>query len=687
MRPTPVLKSVVAVVTSRQFQIRLLVFAGLLIGALGPPALHGALDQGDGVQTQGNITLQTDSGPNITVSGGREIDLSSPFVGPHTLDVNTTAGNVSFESPGRTHATLTAIGPPWTNLTRVGLVRPALGGPLTITTPAGDRVDISGTPSVGIGGGGFDDCTFNCTVSIGNINATDTEPDVVYNRTVGGGAQFTFYDLAPNTEMLLGSVGPNTALPKTTNNDGTVVFDVGGTGQPLYLQTQFGGPSISNPAPTTDDAIPSSASVTIDDPNLDTGSFVDVEFQVDGSTIDSQQIYTSGTVSASLPSSARTAGEHTVTVEATDAFGATDLETYTYSVPAGVQIRNETSPSQVITQAVNLTIFADDQVFNRSTTTGAFNLAELPTNQPLVIEATSPGFFDRTVYVPSVFEQQDIYLLNKTVGTIQSRFVLSDPTGQFDSQDILVIKKPIASGNETRFESIYGDAFGSEGVTVDLESNTRYNLVLRTREGIIQDVGPYRSDVGETVTVQPGSPGIDIAGAQTTWTTDASIIQNSTGAYKIEFGYNDTVGVTESVGVFVHERGDRSAQLGANRSYTAVSNVTGLYNLTEEQADKTWVDQYTINRDGERYTPTEEVATLQDLTSGLDPLWQSVIGIGILLLSAGLFSQLNAGVGGVVVSIEAGVLWWTGWLTGPTTGAGIVIALLVAVFAHLYQQR
>jgi len=91
-----------------------------------------------------------------------------------------------------------------------------------------------------------------------------------------------------------------------------------------------------------------------------------------------------------------------------------------------------------------------------------------------------------------------------------------------------------------------------------------------------------------------------------------------------------------------------------------------------------------VTRDGETFTLTREVSQRPNLTPPLSDAWRLVIGIGILLISAGVFSILNASVGGVVVALEGGVLWWTGFLGGATTGAGVVIALFVAVIVHIW---
>jgi hypothetical protein len=110
-----------------------------------------------------------------------------------------------------------------------------------------------------------------------------------------------------------------------------------------------------------------------------------------------------------------------------------------------------------------------------------------------------------------------------------------------------------------------------------------------------------------------------------------------------------------------------------------------MFNLTEEQSEKAWVVTFDIERGSETHSVREEVSKVRDLTGGLSDVWKLVIGVGILFVSAGVFSVLNASVGGVVVAIEAGVLWYTGWLTGATSAAAILLALFIAVIMHIYK--
>jgi hypothetical protein len=653
-----------------------------ILGFLATPQILGVFLSSHQSNTTGNVTLQSNSGPNVTVTSGRSIDLSEPFPNDTAIDLDTSDGNVTFISSDRTNFYLTDVTGPWTNITRFDNPN---GVPLTIS-PADKRfLQLAPNDIFGIGGGGqlAERCKGRCVLKYRDINTTDDGIDIVYDRPYDlGWAVETGYTGSQNVKIV--DVDNKTILNSETRGG---VYGLPNGSHRVAIVEQQGAPVLSNPTPEgPQQTPPANISINVSDPNFDPGENVTLEWSVDGTKTNTTSTTSGGKQTITAPKAAQTPGPHTIKVTATDSYGATESDSFSYKNPDDIIIRNETKPSQIITDAVNLTFYGEDQVYNRSTTTGLANLTNLP-DQDYFVDVRSDGYFKRTIYLPSLFVGRDIYLLNKSVSTIQSRFVLDDPTGQFDSNSILRVKKPITRNGTTTFREVYGDAFGSEGVTIDLQSDTRYRLVLRTVDGTVQEVGPYRSDVGETVQVQPGSPTVNVGDISETWGTDAQILQNSTGAWKLQFQYSDDENITDSLTVSVYERGNESNTLGVDRNFVDLGTATGQYNMTVNESKKTWVVEYDADRGSDSFTATETVARQNDLTGNFSAIWKAVIGIGILLISAGLFSALNAGVGGVVVAVEAGVLWWTGWLTGTTTGAGIVIALFIAIVVQLYQRR
>ena len=362
--------------------------------------------------------------------------------------------------------------------------------------------------------------------------------------------------------------------------------------------------------------------------------------------------------------------------------GEIQSETFSFEVPQTLYIRNETDTTQLIDDPVEATVrfYGNDEIYSRTVNDGTVNMAGLPVNEDFIVEIeASQDYYSRTVYIQSIFEQQTVYLLSTSENSVESRFELEDPTGQYDSETVVFIEKPINQSGTISYRTVHADQFGSEGVTAQLDDGARYRIRIRSQSGTTQDIGPYRADVAESVTVRPGSPTIELGELEDGWASNATVSNDT-----IEYVYSDPGQLTDSVTVTAYEKGNESNTLNASREYFGLGNLSGTYSLSEKQTEKTWIVEFDINRDGEQYTVTEELSNRPDLVPGLSDAWRLVIGIGIMLVSAGVFSILNASVGGVVVAIEGGILWWTGWLGGATTGAAVVIALFVAVTVHIY---
>jgi len=199
-------------------------------------------------------------------------------------------------------------------------------------------------------------------------------------------------------------------------------------------------------------------------------------------------------------------------------------------------------------------------------------------------------------------------------------------------------------------------------VTVDLQEDERYSISLRSPDGRVQQLGPYRADVSETVTVRPGSPTIRVRAVRRGWSSSAEL-NNRT----LEYRYSDPDQLHPASHDQHPRKGNPDNELRPSTSYYDVGNVSGTYTLTENESEKTWVVTFDVDRDGGTFTTKTEVTKQANLVPDLDSGWRLVVGVGLLIISSGIFSMLNAGIGGVVVAIEGGILWWTGWLAGATT--------------------
>jgi len=323
-----------------------------------------------------------------------------------------------------------------------------------------------------------------------------------------------------------------------------------------------------------------------------------------------------------------------------------------------------------------------DTVQERQVSDGTVNMTDLGTGR-FVVDVSASGYQDRTIILQNTVGNKSAYLLNDTVATVESRFTLDDPTGQFPPSSAVIVKRGIEKNGTIKYRTIHADTFGTEGVTVNLEAGKRYQIYVRSPEGTVQQIGPYRADVSEEVTVRPGTPTIDLGQYEEGWASNANV-KNDT----LEYAYSDPDDATQSVTVFIHEKGNKSNKLQPNVTFFEVGNVQGTVQLNAEERNTTWVVKYDVERNGETYVVREESANKANLVpTNLDAEWRLIFGVGTLLISAGVFSVLNRGVGAVVVALEGGILYWFGFLDGATTGAGIIMALFVSVLAHAYTSQ
>jgi len=447
-------------------------------------------------------------------------------------------------------------------------------------------------------------------------------------------------------------------------------------------------PVISDISPAGDlDAEPSQISAQINDSDFDIdGDSVEVNIILDGSVIDTQTISSNQTITTSMPSSGQTGGEHTIEIEATDSYSQTTTETQSYRVPDTLFVVEENAPSVSVPVNGEVRFFPGDtdegsEVFSRRSSSGEINMTGLPVNEDFIVEIEPTDtdiYTQRTIYIESIYEQETAYLLNTTeYDTVQSRFVLNDPTGRFDSESVLKILRPVDVNGGTEYQTIVGDRFGTEGVTATLERDTRYQLRV-SGEDFEQTVGPYRADTTETVEVEPGTTSIDLSSGPETWVANAAIDENN-----IEFAFSDPADLTSQLTVFIHERGNKSNQPVANQTFMDIGEASAIVQVPEEQADKEWVVEFIVNRDGESFTTRETLSNRKNLTPPIDPAWQALIAIGALVLLAGAFSVLNAAIGAVIVSMFGGLLFFLGFLGGATSGIAVGIAIFVSVIGHI----
>lgn len=380
------------------------------------------------------------------------------------------------------------------------------------------------------------------------------------------------------------------------------------------------------------------------------------------------------------------ANNYTVVMSDVDSADTARLET-TVRSPSTLTIRNETNPDDVLDSGnitINLRWFGDEAIYTNSTTSGTIDMTGLPVTDFITEVSANESYYDRTVYINSIFEQRDVYLLNTSVDEVEARFSIEDYTGNFPQRTVIKIDKPINQSSQTSWKNIYGDREGVEGVTAILEKGERYRIRLRSPSNHVQDMGPYRADVSEEITIQPGSAAVEIGEYVDGYAYGANIEDRT-----LHLSYHDPENKTDSLKIWAHEKNNVSNQLHlgqlGNLTFSDLGQVDTTWALTTNESRKTWVVHWEIDREGQdTFNQTLEVEKNPSLAFDMDAEWKQIAGIGALFLFGGMFSVLNTGAGAIMVALIGGLLWWTGWLVGATSAAAVTIYLFVAILYNIY---
>jgi hypothetical protein len=652
----------------------------LLAVVAGPVAGAASTMLTDPVETSGEIPLAAPSGATVYVQDAGAMELSNPFPAADTVQVHSEGVNASVSGPGGS-LTLEA----------------AKNGQRTVTNiSAGDETLLVDWQDWGADievSGGITSATVTTT------DFTDSASDGSADLTVStnGSGELTLRGLTSDQTYALADSNGDALSLATSDGAGAATFTLGSQSDTdLYLQrTDANAPVITDLRPVGRiNSIPDTMFANVSDEDFAAGDTVNVTATItraDGETrtLDTAQISSNQSLAFNITEADKSfigTGRNTIRAIATDEYGNRNSLSKPFDVPSKLYIRNVSAPGTLIDNTTaNITVYdQNDQgtVLTRDVSDGAVNMSGLDVTTEFLVEVTAPGYRTSTVRLPSIYQQQDIYLLPDNTTAVETRFELEDTTGAFPSGSVLYIERPIERNNTTAFRTMHSDTFGVEGVTVDLEEGVRYQLRIRAPDGDTASLGSYTARVSETVTLRPDSPGVTLGEDRDSVAFDASLQNNN-----VVVEYRDPTGTTEELTVTIHERGDPDNLLRATQTYYDLGNLS----LSEPLGDTNQTEYAVIlngERGGDQFQARLTVGyTKNTVPMDLDRKWRLAIAVPLLLISGGAFSRLNVGVGAVVLSIEGGVLWYLGWLDGVTTGAMVAIALGSSVLYTLIQSR
>jgi len=653
---------------NRRTALALVLFGVALSVAL--PALAGPILT-DGKDAGANVRFEKTNGPNVTFGESRNFTTENPWQNSNEIVLQPYA---TFTSQGETEVRVDQFNGTWTNLSQLDVASADL------TASVNDKQTVTV-------GGNAD------TLKYTDMAVDDATIDTIYSGT-GGPTTFTIQGLPASTQIAAIDMDSTAVLDSTTTDaSGTGTYSALPDGQhDVELQTSSGGPTIDDASlsPNTTsqsvndvDAITLQADVTDPDFPDDT---VNVSFYVEGQYVGSDTLQDAGTASVTI--SENTAGEYNWHVEAEDGYGQTDTSnTATFLVPNELRVYNESSPQSLIessgTTTVEITVRffgPDDLVVERTTTDGTINMSGLPADRQFVVTARADGYHDRRIYVESLLDQQEVFLLPETAPSVYNVFELVDRSGNYDADStILIIRRPLdtAQSNGLEWTTVSGDYFGAvnEHETY-LRFERRHRLIVKNDDGDRRIIGSYMATdennpkqiVIREIVVDPPE-GADYYG--TAWIDD----QNETdGVSTVWFSYNDPTNETDRLKATIHRRGNESDVLAT----VDVQNFGTSFVWNRQVDDNTaWVVNWTAYRNGETTGGEVPVGDRGSTPIPMDPLWLNRFILIFIPVTAGFASERVATIGAIAVVGIVGMLMLLQWYdVNPWLWmAGLVIAV------------
>ena len=633
---------------------RAVTLAAILVVAVGVAA-------GASVPVGGDLPLTTNTGFTVTLPSAGA--YTGGYFPTGTNDtIATSSGTVQAPGAGE----LTVDGADLTGTTSLSSVD------LQSTTATIDPTD---KPAFSISG------DITAVSMTGTPTPDDGTDDITITQTSTGSVTFT--GLAAGESYFL-VTGGAAADNETADATGTVNFDDLAAGTATYQIVTNQAPMLDDasvqPAPGSGQPTIPTFSIDVSDPN--NAQVVDeltVTMYLNGQQAGQTTLLQNDTAQFT-PQSGFFTGANTFHFEVSDEFGATDRSpaagTHTFSTPEDLMIMDEQQPTQLVTNAqVEVRFFGSETVVDRSTSSGVVSFDGLPVDESFTARIDAPGYHERTVKIPSLFEQQSTYLLDENATTVTVRFLVDDPTGTYTDRSTLYVEKPLElSNNSTQYQIIVSDAFGADGVHARLQQGVRYQLRLENSRGDTAALGNYQAQVDEAITLQPASTSVtteDLTGLYHVADYDPD-----TQTVRVEYIDPEQLTQTLTVGIIAAD----GTVLKPDQTFTPNGSLTLSLPLNTSLDGRAFVELNGL-RDGEQLDIRIPIGPDQlPLVPGdLDTVWGQVIGAGALLLVGGLFSTLNVAIGAIVTSLFAGILWFFGVLTGLASGAAVALAIGLSV--------
>lgn len=582
-------------------------------------------------------------------------------------------------------------------------------------------------------GGSSTSSTWNFTVNHYPANTSDLTPNGTSfndeNITVSGQVNDTDFaeTSGDSVTVELFVDGSSTGKTKTISSNQTVSFDVDGLSDgdhTWHLETvdEYGLTSTSSTAsftvnhfaPVLDNANATprdgekkdTRTITLSIPVNDTdfaetsGDEVKVEFYFDGDLVASKNVTSNATVTYDITVS--TGGSHDWKVIATDEYGNSTIsdsdtstsssDPFTFKVPSELRIYEESNPDTLVDNVtVEIRFYGgesgDSFTVQRTTSDGTVNMTDLPIDQEFIVVAKASSYYNRRIYVESLYKQSDVFLLNDSKKAVYNDFVLDDKSGNFPPGETrLIIQRGLNRSGNFTWWTISGDFFGgTNSHATYLRYNQRYRLIVENNQGDRRVIGSYMAlDENNPKPITISEIIVDPPEGQSYYAT--SWIEDGTeddGEKTLRFAYVDSLNITDELSLKIYEQGNASNEL-VNLTTTSVdSKWTYTQSLTGNQTEKTWVVEWSGKRDGQTIGQSYPVGSRGGVPVAMSQDWTSRLAFIAVIVLCALSYERIATIGAMGVTGFAGVLMITGlW---PIPPALWFAAAVISVGGHAFQ--
>lgn len=481
-----------------------------------------------------------------------------------------------------------------------------------------------------------------------------------------------------------------------TDSGGNLTLSVSGD-ETISIRTP-NAPQITNVTPAGGTAInqkPVPLQVDVDWElfGLDPSAKLNLNWSINGQQVTTGTLTSAATATVDVNVSDGLAldGLNTWSLTVTDAAGDAPSKSVSeqFEVPNKLEIRDELNPNKLVNNAtVELTFFgSDEDIITRTSANGTIDMTGLPLSQSFSVSADAPGYVGRTTFIPSILEQQRVFLLNSSqTNTVETQFELSDPTGQFTVDSARVeIQKALEINGTTEFRTVVGDRLGSPAFSTVLEQGARYGITVFDGQGNQRELGPYEATSPQLVNLEIDD--VQLGGSDFTDTQ-----QYRVGADFVNDSVPSIQTVIEPLGAVkidrfeyrIYPRGNESNEI-ANETIInlqgTLSDRTPIPSSIDRPDLETFVFEFSVTANGTTTEGSELIGSSQSQVAfgGIPTTILHAVGMGMILLVGGLFSQANVGVGAIATSLVAGGLWFIGALPASVSGIAIALALLLGV--------